>query len=147
MDLFSVCFCCFPTRSLIYRERRTLAHCILFTQKERGQPVLSSFAKPEFRSLMITKGYLRKILVDHCISNIVKKACRHHSLGGCAVLLPLVSPCGPQLAHWQLPQSFPVSFSISTPSPAGTGGCFSKVRCAGRVLTRGAKQVQGFPLE
>lgn len=64
-----------------------------------------------------------------------------------AVLLPLVFACGPQLAHWQLPQSFPVSFSISTPSPAGTGGCFSKVRCAGRVLTRGAKQVQGIPLE
>lgn len=31
--------------------------------------------------------------------------------------------------------------------PAGTGGCFSKLRCAGRVLTRGAKQVQGIPLE
>lgn len=102
MDLLArsyfLCFCCFPTRSLIYTERRSVAQCILFT--ERGQPMLSSFAKPQFRSLIITKGYLRKILADYCISNLIKKACRHHHLGGGAVLLPLVPPCGPQLAYW-----------------------------------------------
>lgn len=57
-------------------------------------------------------------------------------LGGCPVLFPLVSPCGPQLAHGQVPQSVCVGFSISTPAAAGTGGCFSKVRC-GDVVSPG----------
>lgn len=56
------------------------------------------------------KGVLEVKSGYHCIADMVRKAWGVITWGGCQGLFPLVSPCGPQLAHRQLPQFPPCGF-------------------------------------